>query len=340
MNRGKSILALLVAAALAWAYVATHRPGPTGGGPDAQVSVWQVQPDAIGSVVYRDGGRQITLVPDWSQDQDEPFIWVDAATPDAAPGAPPKPGERKTPPALGAFKGNAVAQSTLLLLADLRAKRLLGRAEALELARYDLAESRRYVELVFADGRPPWRLDFGRATPGNALRYVRTHTNDSVYLVRENLVNGLLGDGRRLFDNQLFPFSPATAGRIEIDHAGRTQHLYQVTGPDRRRKGWAARADAQEGDPLLGEIASRIARLLADRYAPRDEKLPQAANLEVRLYKDKEEGGRSESAWLKVFSGGDETELALSSHTRHPVHVKVESVNEVLGALRKLLKAH
>ena len=334
MIGGRSILVALVAAALAWAYVATHRPGPSGGAPDAQVSVWSVPPDAIRAVVYRDGDRSVTITPDWNADKDEPYLWVDTQAKQGESAAPPPTADRQGRQKLERFKGNAVARTTLTLLANLRGKRALGRAETLDLALYDLADSRRYVELVFADGREPWRLDFGRAALGNALRYVRARTNDTVYLVRENLVNGLSGDGRRLFDNQLFPFNPSAAERIEIEAGGRTHTLYQLSTPDRPRLFWAARPDAEEGDGKLTEIAMRLARVQVETYAPREQELPLAPQLEVRMFKAKD--GKSESAWLKVFPGGDEMQLAVSAHTRFPVYVKQQVVTDLIAALRKL----
>ena len=334
MNGGRSILVALVAAALAWAYVATHRPGPSSGAPDAQVSVWSVPPASISHVVYHDGERSLSLTPDWAAGKDQPYIWVDAPTPSAEAASQAAPPNHPRPEQLEGFKGNALAETTLKLLGNLRGKRALGRADKLDLAAYDLADSRRYVELMFADGRAPWRLDFGRATPGNVLRYVRARTNDTVYLVRDNLPSSLSGNARRLFDNQVFPFNPSTSSRIEIDFAGRTRTFFQVTGPDRRQKFWASQPNAEAGDSQLSEIVMRLERMQVEGYAPREQELHAAANLEVRLLK--EGAGTSEGAWLKLFSGDDAAELAVSSHTRSPVRVNRQLVSDLIGSVRKL----
>jgi hypothetical protein len=99
MSRAHGVLALLLAAALAWAYALTRPEWWPAGDADRPVLLWTLDARDVLSVEYSEGGSRVALKSDATQRLPDgaPAWWIDAEGPAAAADAPPAPLQRPQP---------------------------------------------------------------------------------------------------------------------------------------------------------------------------------------------------------------------------------------------------
>ena len=337
MRRGHGILAALVLGAALWAYFVAHPLG--GGAPSgpAAVKVWDVPLSAVTALTFRDGAVQARLEPKPAEGGGPPYVWVETESlTRPLPPVPPAPGQPAPPPPpvreTVSFRGNAAALQLLRATATLSAERELGALSALDARQFGLPGKDAYLELQ-RQGAEPLRLELGRATFGDAGRYAHNPANDRLYLLRALELRQLASGHASLMDRDLLGLKSEQAQRIELVVGGTPRTFHRLAAPGQ----WGASPEATEPSAELPPLLGLLESLRVTRYRGRAEAAPAAAPaLEVRLFRGE---GKEPAAWLRLFPlAGTALAMGVSSHTRAPVELARQPVQQVLEKARGLLR--
>lgn len=344
MTKSNAVLGVLLAASLLWAYMLTHLAG---GGPvgDSSLTIWNVPPQQITRLDYRNGETRVVVRPDWSEGADTPYIWVETRRPRSRPGRgkrPAAPAEPATETA--AFKGNEFALSSLRHFAAAPALRAIGLYDELDAGEFGFPAPEHYLEIARVGERPPLRLELGRNTFGKANQYAHFTGNGRVYLMRSAEFRRLAQARARMLDRELLAIKPTEAARIELRAGGLRKSFFRLAAEGQ----WGQSPEDERSIEAVTAFLAALSRLKVLSYTPPEENEPAdefGSQLEVWLYPvaDSEQGH-----WVKVLGpemmGSDgigkkkTTVIARSSHSRARVNLSRPLVEQMLREARGLLQ--
>jgi hypothetical protein len=373
MTRAHGILALLWAAALAWAFALTQPGWWPADAADRPIPLWTLDAKDLQRVEYRDGASRVMVTFDAARllPDGAPAPWLEAEGPAAEPDAPrpplpprpgaPKPDLKKPPaPQPGAaggtpqtaakikFRGGPAASRVVQDLARLAALRDLGRLDEKRRGEFGLATPAGTLRLERAGGEP-LILDLGNAPPGGGTRYAMLRASGRVYLVNQGVLRSF-DRARRLMDREWMPFSPAEIKRIDAKLEGKTLTVWQLALPRTEPQRWARKADAPKGEPnALKWVQALQGMKVLDYAAPADTPAQAGALLEIAVTPAEGKpaaGGAAapasaEPVTLRVFksAGKNSDKLrAESGYTGAPVELGASAVQSVIDQARELLK--
>ncbi len=342
-----TILAAVLVAMLAWAYVVSHPGEGAASGRGNTVLVWDVQPREVTRIVFRDGEERVVIEPRWKGNEETPYLWVTTQNRTARKKSRPavknrtkaarktakKDRTEKPQLARKAFKGNRAAEGLFGQLVSLRSPRAIGLLENLKAKDFGFPAVRRAIEIQ-TRGREPLILEVGADTYGKNLFYGHSKTDGKVYLVRKNVLSRLQKARTSLVDRRLFLLPPAKAERIVIAMAGKSKTLWRLRGGE---PGWGAEAGEAGADPAMLSFVERLGKIRVGEFESREEKAQMGVTaLDLVVYQAAG-GGATEK--LQVFSGQGTTLQARSSHTRTSVRISRHQLQPLLNGGEKILKA-
>lgn len=376
MTRAHGVLALLLAAALAWAYALTRTEWWPARGSNEPVALISVEPRDVLSLEYTEAGSKVVLKNDPAVPltSGQPAVWIDAEGPAAvleapasrlpqsspstltnAPGSAGPPlqsgAASSAPPERASFRGGLFAAAVLRDLAHLSAVRDLGRVDAQQLEAFGLAKSTATLR-VERTGGEPLVLKLGNATLAGLTRYAQLQSGGRVYLVPQSTLRQLERP-RRLMDREWLPFNLADARLIEAKLGGRTLSIWRLVNvPPTEPQRWSRKRDAASGDPAAQGWIQALAGVKVLDYL--DQAAPPAGSetqLEVSVYLTEPASGAgappappSAPVVLRVFKPGKKAAAgqvsAVSGYTRMPVALSAPAVQAVLDRARSLLDSH
>lgn len=346
-----TILAAVLVAMLAWAYVVSHPGEGAASGRGNTVLVWDVQPREVTRIVFRDGEERVEIEPHWKGNEETPYLWVTTQNRTARKRSRPavknrlkaaRKTEAKTAeknrtekPQLArkAFKGNRAAEGLFSQLVSLQSPRAIGLLENLKAKDFGFPAVRRAIEIQTRGGEP-LILEVGADTYGKNLFYGHSKTDGKVYLVRKNVLSRLQKARTSLVDRRLFLLPPAKAERIVIAMAGKSKTLWRLRGGE---PGWGAEPGEAGAEPAMLSFVERLGKIRVGEFESREEKAQTAVTaLDLVVY---QAGGGGATEKLRVFSGQGTTLKARSTHTRTSVRISRHQLQPLLNEGEKILKA-
>ncbi len=334
------VLSLLLAGALLWAYLITHSAV---GEPSAgTVQVWGGEARQLRKLNLRNDEIRVTLVPEWGERDDPPYVWIETEKkrqprPARNKKARPQP---KQKPSLRAFRGNSKAVALIGNFAVLRAARAVGAVDSLDQAAFGLDKPKGSVRVELEGEENPFELALGSMTYGKKMRYALFREDETVYLFRQSLFNNLIRANSALIDRTLFPFPAGLATRLEVVREGETVIFHKRAGAAPGEPAWGDAPDDPEGDPALGNLIAALERLKVLEYLAEEKPPAEDAAiplLEVRLFQEGPDVQRR-NAWLKLFSAEKRGIIALGSHTRKRVRLSARKGKGVIQSAAEILR--
>jgi len=256
MTRAHGVLALLLAAALAWAYALTRVDWWPAKGTNQPVAMLALEPRDVLRVEYAEGGSQVSLksASAVSLPGGTPSVWIEAQGPAAAPEGPrtqppgSSPSAPSNAPDRAAFRGGPVAAAVLRELARLTGTRDLGRMNAQQLETFGLVKSSATLRIERRGGEP-LQVNLGHATLGGVTRYAQLQPDGHVFLVPQSAIRSL-EHPRRLMDREWLPFNLMDARLIEAKLGARTLTVWRIANaPHTEPQRWSRKRDAPRGEP-------------------------------------------------------------------------------------------
>jgi len=330
-HKGQLVLGLLLALSLIWAYRIAHPPADRPSPGTDIITLWDMPSRDIARLTFRDGKAEVILEPDWKDGDASPYIWVTSRLP--TPGRRGKPA-KDAPLVSAAFKGNLQAEKVIEFFASAKARRMIGRLQALKAADFGFPSKDRWVEITLGSGRPPRRLELGRNLFGNTGTYVHTPHDGGVYLMPVRHLRQFSRASTLLIDRRVLALSPDAAARAELTLGGRSVTVWRLA-----EKGqWARSPDAGGGQEAAVAVMKRLAALRVLDYPPAPPKGPSATEqpaVEIRFF------GKNQTVPLEsvsLFNGKGKTSQARSFHTRKKVNVRNRQMLPLMQKIRELFR--
>ena len=329
MSRGTGILALLLAANLAWAYSITHSKGGASSGLLGSVPVWTIPPEAVERLTYHSRALSVTLEPDWSTGTAAPYIKVKTTS-----SAGSKPGKKADPERV--FNGNARAASLVKGYAELVGKRRIGVLSELKSEEFGFPASTEFIEIEGKWEGSPWRLKLGAENYGNTLQYGLSSRDNGVYLFSRSLIRPLARARAELFETALFPLALDDARRIRLLGKETERSLWRLPLPPSQPNRWARNLEDPQGLEHFQKFVMALQQLRAMEFVAEGEGVEAVAPLvEIQVF-PKEKSAPPH--WVKLFPGAGPSRNVSSSFARGTVRVNglladrvVESAMEILS---------
>ena len=329
MNRTTGILALILAASLAWAYSITHTKGGASSGLLGSVPVWRIAPEAVERLTYHSGSLSVVLEPDWSTGTAAPYIKVKTTST-----ASSKPGMKADPERV--FNGNARAASLVKGYAELVGKRRIGVLSELISEEFGFPAPTEFIEIEGKWEGSPWRLNLGAENYGNTLRYGLSSRDNEVFLFSRSLIRPLARARAELFETALFPLGLDDARRIRLLGKGTERSLWRLPLPPSEPNRWAGNPEDPRGMQHFQKFVLSLQQLRAMDFVAEGEGIAAVAPLvEIQVF-PKEKSAAPH--WVKLFPGAGPGRNVSSSFARGTVQVNglladrvVESAVEILS---------
>ena len=325
MNRSTGILALLLAASLAWAYAITHSKGGASSGLLGSVPVWTIAPEAVERLTYHSRTLSVVLEPDWSAGTANPYIRVKTTSPAGSKGGRKGATEQ-------VFNGNARAASLVKAYAELVGKRRIGGLKDLNSEEFGFPAPIDYIEIEGKWEGSPWRLNLGAKNYGNTLRYGLSSRDNEVYLFGQSLIRPLARARAELFETALFPQTLDDARRIRLLGKGTERSLWRLPLPRSEPNRWASRPEDPRGLKHFQKFVMSLQRLRAMDFVAEGDGI--APLVEIQVFP------REKSVaphWVKLFPGEGPSRNVSSSFARGTVRVNGLLADRVVKSAMEIL---
>ncbi len=347
MSRALAIQAVVLAAALIWAYLLAHPSKEKPSAAAGKIEIWRVEPGEVRSITIQEAQAKVVLEPREPFEDEKPYLKVRTETERRRPRRKPKeaepsgeapadPPESEAKTEIGEFKGNRQAERALAALANLSAQRRVGALAELDGADFGFPSDNEYISIERTGGGEPLRIELGSVTFGNAGRYVHFPRDGAVYLVKSALTQNVKRPARRLVDREMFPYRAGTAERVELRMRSMVASFWRLIETDSPSREWAASPDAESPDEAVQEWIGGLAKLKVDGYLsggdPGGEAAGEAA-LEVRLFREDRP-----ALSLHFLREGDGAWIVKSTYTRAPVKVNGALAASLIEQGRALLQ--
>lgn len=333
MLRSQSILAVLLAGALLWAYLLSHPDKEAATHSGRTVTVWDAPVREIGQLYYRNGKSHLTLSPVWKEGEERPSIWISSWR-EPKKGAVEEPAQQ--PPIKKTnFKGNEASFKLLQSLANLRAVRRVGSMEQLNGKEFGLPEPKKIIELTMEGGQSPLKLEIGSYNFSKSMRYILETRDNRIYLLRSSLLRPLNRVKTALLDKKLFPFPVEEAEKIIVKKSGVEKTLWRLKQMEKASAAWGEKPDAEMDISVMWTFVNSLKNLKVVSYLEENE-LPEGEEplLSVLI---QAEGGEKPESWLHLYPRTPARAPARSSYTERPVLIPPGLAKRVLDNAGRVL---
>ena len=276
VGHGILLLVTLAAAGVTWSRQSRAAAAP------GSVPIWQADPDQLTAVDYAFKGGHLQL--ERRSDSAGAYVWARFA---------PAPVGDSTPTPIQFLVGDA-GQQVLRDLAEPRALRDLGAADAAHERQYGLTDAAARLEVVA--GGVKHDLLVGGPVFASGDRYVKDSSTGRVYVLPPEAITSLETSESSLAERKLHAFSDDdVASAVIRTSRGRTT-LRRISAPG-VPDAWAPSSSPNRSDPTMSNFMQRVGQLFPVRSAPDVDVggLTEVVRIDYRDSSDKPLG------WLRVL---------------------------------------
>jgi hypothetical protein len=301
------------------------------------VEVWGGAPEAVESVVFDGKQRSVKIQPKkdavgrWYVVTMDKEIAVPAPRPSADAGAPPQapPPKHEITTFLSMKSGDELMKK----LANMKAVRALGKADAGKLADYGLDKPEGTLKVKV--GGKEQVLTIGAQTIGGTERYAKYATSGEIFALEGDLIQSLTFADSRLTERELHAFQNDEVKKITISKGGKKRDVVRVA---EKKEAWADAATPNKPDETVVNWMTKVERLRAVEFVekPAQPLAPDQAVVRVEYF-----AGPRSLGFLEVYKVNGEKGpeyLGRTEFTRWYVKLVASSAEQVEQDLGALLK--
>ena len=301
------------------------------------VEVWGGTPDAVEAVAFDGKQRTVKIQPKkdalgrWYVVTMDKEVAVPAPRASADAGAPPPAPPPKHE--ITTFLSMKAGDELMKKLANLKALRALGKADASKLADYGLDKPDGTLKIKL--GGKEQVLTIGAQTPGGSERYAKYATSGEIFALEGDLIQTLSFADSRLTERELHAFQNDEVKKITISKGNKTRDVVRVT---EKKDAWADAATPGKPDETVVNWLTKVERLRALEFVEKPAQAPTPEQAVVRL---EYFAGAKSLGFLEVYKVNGEKGpeyLGRTEYTRWYVKLvssSAEQLEQDLGALLK-----